>query len=79
MVHTGPAVDPWVLIEPAFRVETNRHVEGLMALGGFGVKSREEVETAVAQFGLSFTPAPVEKDKKKKGRDKQGSPEGDIA
>ena len=54
-------------------------LEGLMALGGFGVKSREEVETAVAQFGFSFTPAPVEKNKKKMGRDKKESPEGDIA
>ena len=54
-------------------------LEGLMALGGFGVKSREEVEAAVAQFGVSLTPAPVEKDKKEKGHDKEESPEGDIA
>ena len=54
-------------------------LEGLMALGGFGVKSREEVEAALAQFGVSLTPATAEKDKKKKGHDKEENPEGDMA
>ena len=54
-------------------------LEGLMALGGFGVKSREEVEAALAQLGVSLNPEPIEKNKKKKGHDKEGGPEGDMA
>lgn len=55
MVHTGPAIDPWVLIEPAFRVETNRHVEGLMALGNGVLQQR-----AAPEEGLSDAPQDIE-------------------
>jgi DNA-directed RNA polymerase subunit alpha len=52
-------------------------VEGLMSLGGFGVKSREEVEAVLKEYGVEVTGAPAEKEKKaKKGRAKAG-PEGD--
>ena len=52
-------------------------VEGLMSFGGFGVKSREEVEAVLKEFGVEVTGAPVEKEKKKKGRGKSNGPEGD--
>jgi len=52
-------------------------LDGLMSLGGFGVKSREEVEVVLSDLGVELSGAPVEKDKKKKGRDKSASPEGD--
>jgi DNA-directed RNA polymerase subunit alpha len=53
-------------------------LEGLMSLGGFGVKSKEEVEVALAELGVGSSETPAEKDKKKKGRAKDESPEGDI-
>jgi len=52
-------------------------LEGLMSLGGFGVKSREEVEVVLKDMGVEMSGAPIEKDKKKKGRDKDAGPEGD--
>jgi len=52
-------------------------LEGLMSFGGFGVKSREEVEAVLKEFGVEVTGAPVEKEKKKKGRSKSNGPEGD--
>ena len=52
-------------------------LDGLMSLGGFGVKSREEVEVVLSGLGVELSGAPVDKDKKKKGRDKSASPEGD--
>lgn len=52
-------------------------LEGLMSLGGFGVKSREEVEAVLKEFGVEVSGAPAEKEKKKKGRSKNASPEGD--
>ena len=52
-------------------------LEGLMSFGGFGVKSREEVEAVLKEFGVEVTGAPVEKEKKKKGRGKSDGPEGD--
>lgn len=52
-------------------------LEGLMALGGFGVKSREEVELSLKEYGIELAGVPAEKDKKKKGRVKDSSPEGD--
>jgi DNA-directed RNA polymerase subunit alpha len=53
-------------------------LEGLMSLGGFGVKSKEEVEVALAELGVGSSQTPAEKDKKKKGRGKDDGPEGDI-
>jgi DNA-directed RNA polymerase subunit alpha len=52
-------------------------LDGLMSLGGFGVKSREEVEVVLKDMGVELSGAPVEKDKKKKGRAKNAGPEGD--
>ena len=52
-------------------------LEGLMSLGGFGVKSREEVEVVLKEMGVDTSGAPIEKDKKKKGRAKGADPEGD--
>jgi DNA-directed RNA polymerase subunit alpha len=52
-------------------------LDGLMSLGGFGVKSREEVEVVLKNLGVELSGAPVEKDKKKKGRAKSADPEGD--
>jgi len=52
-------------------------LDGLMTLGGFGVKSREEVEVVLSDLGVAVSGTPVEKDKKKKGRTKSASPEGD--
>ncbi len=54
-----------------------RGLEGLMSLGGFGVKSREEVEVALAALGVDYTQTPADKGKKKKGRNKDEGPEGD--
>jgi hypothetical protein len=51
-------------------------LDGLMALGGFGVKSREEVEVVLKDLGVESSGAPVEKDKKKK-RAKSADTEGD--
>ena len=53
-------------------------LEGLMSLGGFGVKSKEEVEVALAELGVGSSQTPPEKDIKKKGRGKDDGPEGDI-
>ena len=53
-------------------------LEGLMSLGGFGVKSKEEVEVALAELGVGSSQAAADKDKKKKGRGKDEGPEGDI-
>ena len=50
-------------------------LDGLMSLGGFGVKSREEVEVALKELGVELRD-PRDKDKKKKGHVKTG-PEGD--
>jgi DNA-directed RNA polymerase subunit alpha len=52
-------------------------LDGLMSLGGFGVKSREEVEVALKELGVELTGATDEKEKKKKGRVKDESSEGD--
>jgi DNA-directed RNA polymerase subunit alpha len=52
-------------------------LEGLMSLGGFGVKSKEEVEVALAELGVGLTGQPIEKDKKKKGQAKEAGSEGD--
>jgi DNA-directed RNA polymerase subunit alpha len=52
-------------------------LDGLMSLGGFGVKSREEVEVSLKELGVELTGAPLEKDKKKKGRVKSADTEGD--
>ena len=52
-------------------------LDGLMSLGGFGVKSREEVEVSLKELGVELTGAPLEKDKKKKGRVKDTGSEGD--
>ncbi len=52
-------------------------LEGLMSLGGFGVKSKEEVDVALKELGVELTSAPLEKDKKKKGHAKDADPEGD--
>jgi DNA-directed RNA polymerase subunit alpha len=53
-------------------------LEGLMSLGGFGVKSKEEVEVALGELGVGSSQTPAEKDKKKKGHGKDEGPEGDI-
>jgi len=50
-------------------------LDGLMSLGGFGVKSKEEVEVALKELGVELSGAPDEKDKKKKGRVKATGPE----
>ncbi|MBN1375520.1 MAG: DNA-directed RNA polymerase subunit alpha [Dehalococcoidia bacterium] len=52
-------------------------IDGLMSLGGFGVKSKEEVDVALTELGVELSDALVDKDKKKKGRAKEASPEGD--
>ena len=52
-------------------------LDGLLSLGGFGVKSREEVEAVLKQFDVEISGAPAEKDNKKKGRSKKAGPEGD--
>lgn len=52
-------------------------LEGLMSLGGFGVKSKEEVEVALAELGVGSSEALAEKDKKKKGHIDDEGPEGD--
>ena len=52
-------------------------LDGLMSLGGFGVKSREEVEVSLKELGVELSGAPIEKDKKKKGRVKEAGAEGD--
>jgi DNA-directed RNA polymerase subunit alpha len=52
-------------------------LEGLMSLGGFGVKSKEEVEVALAELGVGSSQMPADKDKKKKGHAKDEGPEGD--
>lgn len=52
-------------------------LEGLMSLGGFGVKSKEEVEAALAELGVGSSEEPDEKDKKKKGHAKEAGSEGD--
>ena len=52
-------------------------LDGLMSLGGFGVKSREEVEVVLKDLGVESSGASVEKDKKKKGRVKSADTEGD--
>jgi len=52
-------------------------LESLMSLGGFGVKSKEEVEVALAELGVSSSQELAEKDKKKKGHAKDADPEGD--
>lgn len=54
-----------------------RGLEGLMSLGGFGVKSKEEVEVALAALGVGPIQVPADKEKKKKGRTRDESPEGD--
>jgi DNA-directed RNA polymerase subunit alpha len=53
-------------------------LEGLMSLGGFGVKSKEEVDVALKELGVELTNSGIEKDKKKKGRTKSTGSEGDI-
>jgi len=52
-------------------------LDGLMSLGGFGVKSREEVEVALKELGVELTGIPMEKDKKKKGRVNDTGSEGE--
>lgn len=53
-------------------------LEGLMSLGGFGVKSKEEVEVVLKELGVEVAAAEDEKDTKKKGRTKGTSSEGDT-
>ena len=52
-------------------------LEGLMSLGGFGVKSKEEVEAALKKMGVESAEPQVEKDKKKKVRAAGTTSEGD--
>ncbi len=52
-------------------------LDGLMSLGGFGVKSREEVEVALKGLGVELSGIPMEKDKKKKGRVNDTGSEGE--
>jgi DNA-directed RNA polymerase subunit alpha len=52
-------------------------LDGMMALGGFGVKSREEVEVALKEMGVEMSGQPIEKDKKKKARTKGAASEGE--
>jgi DNA-directed RNA polymerase alpha subunit len=52
-------------------------LDGLMSLGGFGVKSREEVEVALKEMGVELSGIPMEKDKKKKGRVNDTGSEGE--
>ncbi|MEW6198963.1 MAG: glycosyl hydrolase family 65 protein [Planctomycetota bacterium] len=55
MANTDPALDPWVLGESAFRADTNRRVEGLMALGNGVLHQR-----AAPEEGLSDAPQDIE-------------------
>ncbi len=52
-------------------------LEGLMSLGGFGVKSREEVESAVRELGVELPEQQSDKDRKKKSRTKEPLSEGE--
>jgi DNA-directed RNA polymerase subunit alpha len=52
-------------------------LEGLMSLGGFGVKSCEEVEAAIQELGVELPEQQSDKDRKKKDRVKGASTEGE--
>ncbi len=52
-------------------------LEGMMSLGGFGVKSREEVEAALKELNVELPEQSSEKEKKKKSRAKGASSEGE--
>ncbi|MCX6004328.1 MAG: DNA-directed RNA polymerase subunit alpha [Chloroflexi bacterium] len=52
-------------------------LDGLMSLGGFGAKSKEEVEVALKELGIELPINQNDKDKKKKARVKTSASEGE--
>ena len=52
-------------------------IDGLMLLGGFGAKSREEVEAALKQLNVDLPNIQAAGEKKKKSKVKASAPEGE--